>query len=535
MKATILQKSRSGLNELPSGKLSRYFQLHWLILAMTSMKLFIQLVFPSHAYDLQRDEYLYLAEGNHLSWGYLEVPPTMAVLAVICKVLGSSMFVIRLLPALIGAATLYLTGKITLELGGGRFAQFIATVSFLFSAYLRVDMLFQPNALEILYFTWAAFLLIRYIHRPSHWYLIYIGIIMGFGLMNKYSMGLFIAGALVGLLLTPHRRLLKNKFTYLSAGIALVIFLPNLLWQWAHHWPVLHHMETLARTQLIHVSPASFISDQLVMCLPGIAVWVAGLWFLLFPARGKPYRWLGWIYLTVIGILLILHGKGYYALGTYPMLLAAGGLYLASLTRDGWRKIVWRPVLLLYILGTGLLIIPLTVPVFAPWRMAEYCEKFRFTGVTRWEDNSIHALPQDYADMRGWKQIGLNAARTYASLDLLTRSHTIIYGDNYGLSGAVSYYGRCMDLPVVQGKEASFLLWTPLNQHVDNLLLLSDDSTDGSNPILTRNFSRIRYIGKIDDPYSREQGDIILMCYGANAYFNAWFNERNRAMESLYR
>jgi len=314
-----------------------------------------------------------------------------------------------------------------------------------------------------------------------------------------------------------------------------LIFLPNLVWQWTHHFPVLHHMEQLARTQLVYVSPASFIIGQLLMLLPGIAVWIAGLWFYLVTGRGKPYRWLGWIYITVIVLLLVLHGKVYYSLGSYPMLLGAGAVYISHLTASGWPKWVRRPILVLFVIGLGIRMLPLLIPVYPPSVMAQYCKQFRFAGVTRWEDNTIHPLPQDYADMLGWKQIGMKTAQVYAGLDSATRSRTIIYGDNYGLSGAAAYYGRNSGLPPVQGKEASFLLWTPLNQHVDNVLLLTDDSTDATKPMLLENFREVRVMGRISDPYSREYGDLLLMCYGASPDFNVWFNARTRQMESIYR
>lgn len=511
-----------------------FWKIYWLVLLMAAIKLAIQLLAPSHFYDLQRDEYLYLAEGNHLAWGYLEVPPAMAVLAVIVKLLGGSIFVVRLIPALIGALTLFLTGMITKELGGNQFARFLATLAFLASAYLRVNMLFQPNSLEILYFTWCAYWLVRYINRPDQRYFLYIGIIGGLGLMNKYSMGLFFIGAAAGLILTPYRKLLRNKYIYFGLLISLLIFLPNLIWQIIHRFPVLHHMNELSKYQLVYVNPGDFLTDQLGMCLPGCLVWLAGLFFYLFSVRGKPYRWLGWTYLTVIAVLLILHGKDYYALATYPMLMAAGGVYISRLTLKPILRWVIRPALVLLILFLGIRMLPLMLPIYAPPKMAAYCQQFKSTGLLRWEDHTTHLLPQDYADMLGWKDIGLITARAYQSLDSLTRTQTIIFGDNYGQCGAVEYYGRPYGLPEVQGKQASFLLWLPSSEQFHNLLLVSDDSTDADNPVLTRNFKKIVLLGKITDPYSRQQGDIILMCYGANAYINQWLNARNHQEQLIY-
>jgi len=514
--------------------MNKFLRTYWLILLMAASKLAIQLLAPNHRWDLQRDEYLYLAEGNHLAWGYLEVPPTMAVLALICKWLGESLLVIRLIPALIGTATILFTGRIAKDLGGGLLAQFLAMAAFLFSGYLRMDMLFQPNALEVLYFTWCAWYLIRYIQRPDHRYLIYIGIILGLGLMNKYSMGLFIIGLFAGMILTPYRKLIRNKYTWISLGIALVIFIPNIIWQIIHRFPVVHHMEELSRTQLIHVSASSFLMDQGLNCLAGLPVWLAGLAFYLFSQRGKPFRILGWMYLTIIVFLLVTHGKGYYAMVCYPMLMGAGGVYITRLSSSPALRFTLRPALVLWIFVLGIRILPLLIPTLTPSKMVQFCKPFRTLGLLRWEDGTIHPLPQDYADMLGWKELGLKVVRTFSSLDSTNQARTVILCDDYGQSGSLEYYGRQDHLPPVEGKEASFQLWIPRSQYIHNLLLVTDNPADLHNPILTRNFKKIVLAGSITNPFSREEGDLILMCYGANADFNRLFHAWNQAVRARF-
>ena len=132
---------------------------------------------------------------------------------------------------------------------------------------------------------------------------------------------------------------------YYAGIIALLIFLPTILWEYNHHFPIVVHMKELTRTQLQYVSPKSFLTDQFLMNLPGVFIWLSGLYFAAFSFKGKKYRAFGWAYLIVILILVILHGKNYYALGVYPVLLAFGSYHLEKFSEG--RVKIWRYVFVL--------------------------------------------------------------------------------------------------------------------------------------------------------------------------------------------
>ncbi len=194
------------------------------------------------------------------------------------------------------------------------------------------------------------------------------------------------------MLISTYRKMFVNKHFWIACGVALLIFLPNFLWQWQHHFPVVYHMNELQRTQLQYGSPAEFLGDQILDFLPCVFVWMCGLYNLLFSKNDKQFRFVGWSYLFVLLILIAGHGKGYYALGSYPVLLAFGSYHLEKFTQVKRRALryvfVFIPILL------GVIMIPVALPVFAPAGLVSFYEKWNIknTGALRWEDQQNHPL-----------------------------------------------------------------------------------------------------------------------------------------------
>ena len=121
-------------------------EAYWpLILLMAVIKFILPLFLQSSEYELQRDEFLYYQQGLHPALGYLENPPFLSWLGMISSWFGGSEAMIKFWPCFFGASTLIITCLITAELGGNRFAQFLASLGIISSAYLRLHFLFQPN------------------------------------------------------------------------------------------------------------------------------------------------------------------------------------------------------------------------------------------------------------------------------------------------------------------------------------------------------------------------------------------------------
>src|SRR5476651_381346 len=279
----------------------------------------LKLVFPfflqNAIYEPHRDEMLYLAEGRHMAWGFMEVPPMLSVFAWLVHIFGDSFFWVKFWPSLFGALTFIVTGRIILSLGGKMFALLLGFLPFLLGGYLRMHFLFQPNFLEIFFWTCIAYTLIRFVQTGTNKWLYWFGICCGLGMQSKYSVAFFIASLLFGLALTKQRKIFSNKQLYAAAFIGFFLFLPNLTWQYINHFPVVFHMKELQRTQLQYISPVGFLIDQLIMNFPCVFIWLTGLWATLFVKRFANFRFIGLAYLAVIALFLITHGKNYYAMG----------------------------------------------------------------------------------------------------------------------------------------------------------------------------------------------------------------------------
>jgi hypothetical protein len=493
---------------------------------------FIKFVLPfflqSSVYEPHRDEFLYLAEGEHPAFGFMEVPPLLSIFAVLTRHLGNQMFWIKCWPSLIGAANFILVGKMVLSFGGKSFSLFLLFCCFFFSSYLRVHFLFQPNCLEIFFYTLISFGLIRHIQTGSNKWLYVTGIGAGFGLLSKYSVAFYLLSLIPAFLITKQRKIFLNPHLYYAILLGFLIFLPNVIWQSLHHFPVVYHMQELQTTQLQYVPPSSFLLDQLLMFLPCCYIWVAGFLCLLFNPKGRPFIFLSWAYLGVIAILLWFHGKNYYALGLYPILFGFGSFSIEQWTADS--KIFLRFVFSLVTVGFGVYFIFIALPVMTPKKLASFYENTHAAGkgILRWEDQKDHTLPQDFADMLGWEEMASKTAAAYNQLDSSQKKNTIIFCDNYGMAGAINYYRIKFGLPEAYSDNASFLYWIPKSLSFKNIVLIENDPNEMSYDFI-KQFDRVEKRDSITDPYSREKGTAILLMTGAIEKFQKFFLEKLQA------
>jgi 4-amino-4-deoxy-L-arabinose transferase-like glycosyltransferase len=500
-------------------------KINRLLYLLAFLKLILPFLLQNHIYEPHRDELLYLAEGNHPAFGFMEVPPLLSVFAWLVQLSGAGMFWIKIWPSLFGAVNFIVAGKIVLSLGGKSFSIFLLFLGFIFSAFLRVHFLFQPNFLEIFFYSLIGYGLIRYLQTSQNKWIYVTGIAMGLGLLSKYSVAFYIISVILALLLSPQRKIFLNRHFYLAMAIAVILFLPNLIWQYIHHFPVLHHMHELSRTQLQYVSRVSFLKDQLLMFFPCFMIWIAGLFFISGSREGRRYVFLAWSYFGVIVVLLYFHGKSYYALGLYPVLLAFGSYAIEKWTAERFYFlryciIAWAVVFGVY---SSMVLLPMQKPAqLAQTYVTIHAAK---TGALRWEDLQNHPLPQDFADMLGWEEMAQKTGAAYNRLSEEEKKQTIIFADNYGMAGAINFYRKKYRLPEAYSDNASFLYWLPDQLPIKNLLLITDDQEEMQHAFI-RDFSDASICDSVTSPYARERGDLIIILKGANNAFRQFFKEK---------
>ena len=479
--------------------------LHQLIIGLAILKLLIHLLTNTN-YGFHRDEFLYLDQGNHLAWGFMEVPPMIAVLAKITQIFGESLFVVRLLPALIGAFSVYLLGVLVKQLGGRAWAIVFTALAFIIApAFLRSNSLFQPVSFNQFFWLLSAYWIIQLIRNESPKYWWALGLTAGFGFLTKYSIVFYLIALIGGVILSKHRVWLLRKDAYIALGIAALIALPNLLWQYQHNFPVMVHMEELRETQLVNVDPVGFFADQLFFFLGGTVIWMAGLLALFFNKVFKEYRLLGWGSLIAILIIFLLGGKSYYTIGAYSILLVFGGLAIEQYI----RKSLWKWVLGIFLLLNILPFLPFSLPLLPNVQMEKYCrfmiDEFGFDGPMRWEDGQIYALPQDYADMNGWEEMVANLSKAYHQLSPEEKEECLLIGGGYGHAGAINYYREKYDLPEACSFNSSYLIWLPNEVDFEMILHLDDNINEESEW-----FSDFIYVDSLENSYARDPGYIYI-------------------------
>lgn len=418
-----------------------------------------------------RDEFYYLACARHLAWGYVDHPPlSIAVLRLWTDLFGGSIAAIRALPALLGVLTAALTGLTARRLGGGRYAISLAMLCVAVAPeYLALFGYYSMNSFDVLFWTLAAYVLVRILHDGEERGWPWLGVVLGLGLLNKLSVLWLGLGIGVGLILTAERKRLLTRGPWLAAAIALVIAAPHAWWQVQNGWPTAEFVRHATREKMKAISPLDFFEAQVNNQHPFAApVWLLGLAFALFASGGRRVRLLGVLYLTVFTLLVVnQNSRAGYLSAAYPMLLACGAVWIEALTnRFRWLRLA---ALALLVVG-GLVTAPLVVPVLSPDGYVEYARRLGVEPSTE-EKKEIGLLPQFFADRTGWPELVRKVEGALADLTPQERAHATVFTSNYGQAGAMETLSRVRVLTV--SGHNNYWLWGPGAGPSDPLLVLA--------------------------------------------------------------
>jgi hypothetical protein len=461
-------------------------------------KLLIQLAGINH-YGFFRDELYYMACGQHLAWGYVDQPPLVAFVAWLARhALGTSLFATRLLPVLAGAVVVYATGRVAAELGGGLFAQFLAAIAILLApAYLAFDTFLSMNAFEPLFWLLCAWIAIRILKGASPRLWLLFGAVAGLGLENKHSMLVFGFALVAGLVISGQARLFRSPWIWFGAVLALAIFLPNLLWESRNGWPQIEVVRNAQQFKNEAISPVQFLFEQVLFLQPlALPVWLAGLWWYFRAAEGKCFRFLGWAYVFVLAIFIVLGGKSYYALPVYPVLMAAGGVALEGFftaPARRWAAVAYSALLIV----ASLVTLPFGAPIMPVDTFLRYTTLLPYANSVKTERDSTTELPQLYADMFGWENMATQIASVYHELPQSEQAGCAILAGNYGEAGAIDHYGPALGLPAAISGHNSYYYWGP-RAYSGACVILFGERADELKDL----FSDVQFVGTITDPHA---------------------------------
>jgi len=446
--------------------------------ALCAAKFVLHIFTSVRHYGYFRDELYYLDMARHLDWGYVDCAPLIAVYAKIALWMGGSLAALRILPALAGVGLIAISILIARELGGGRYAQFLAGFFILLCpAVLWADSLLTMNAFEPLFWMAAILVVARILRTGDSRLWLWFGVLAGLGLENKHSTLSFGFAVTVALLLTHHRREFATKWIWIAGAIAVALFLPNLIWQIRHHFPTIEDLANVRREgKNVVLPPVAFVKEQIFDLGPILfPVWIAGLiWFL----RDRRWRVLGLTFVVFFVLMEVAHGKNYYVFPIYPMLLAGGAVVI-----ERWlahRRAWTRAAVIAIVLIASLPAIPLVTWFLPPERLLAYQEALGMK-ISKAEVSHESLLPQPVADQFGWPEMVREIAGIYDSLPPEDRAQTGIWAGNYGEAGAVNLWGPHYGLPTAYSRHQNHWYWGPPPQVYKNLIVIQwslDDVRD---------------------------------------------------------
>ncbi|MCU0627078.1 MAG: hypothetical protein MUF21_11430 [Gemmatimonadaceae bacterium] len=259
-------------------------------------------------------------------------------------------------------------------------------------------------------------------------------------------------------------------------------------------WPFVEQMAVLRRTQLQHVTSATYLGGQALMLGPAVLLALAGAWATLRGRRASlahvrlaaagggtldgdasaarlvaAMRVTGTFAALLVSWYLVMHGKEYYAGPAYPMLLASGAAWLQRVT----------------------------VTMRAPGTRTRRLLGRELT------------LPQDYADMLGWRAQVEAVARVVRALPADDRRRVLIGASNYGQASALAMHGPSRGLPYPVSTAGDFWRWG----HGDNdgNVVLTVETLE-SRAGLTEAWHEVREVGRLVDPRRvEEERDVRIM------------------------
>lgn len=435
-------------------------------------------------YGFHRDELATLEDARHLAWGYVAYPPLTPFFGHLSLALfGTSLVGFRFFASLACAVSVFITGLMAREMGGGVKAQLTAAAASAFFV-LVAGSLMQYVSFDYLMWTLVAYFVTKLLRTEDPRWWLAIGAAIGFGMLTKYTMGAFAVSVAIGVVFTDARRYLRSKWLWMGVALSLLIFLPNAIWQAQHKFISLEFLKHIHERDVRIGRTKDFLPDQVVFTLFALPIAVAGLWSCLFSPRLKRFRIIGWMYVMALVVFYVAKGRGYYMGATYPMLYAAGATWIEwklETLRPMWRRVgegvVWTALALNAALATWF-----ALPI-APIGSEHFKKAVKING--------------DLVEEIGWPELVAEVAGIRETLPAEQRAQTGILAANYGEAGAINLYGPQHGLPRAMSGVNSFYYYGYTNPPPQYVIALGF-----SKSFLERELTECRIAGHTPNPYN---------------------------------
>lgn len=484
---------------LPAGTAGSPQRLLALAVALVALRLALPLLLLHPSWEFHRDEFLYFAMGDHLEWFRMQFPPLIAVVAHLSReIFGDAVWAARVPAAIAGASILGVMLWLARRLGGRAWALVVLSLASISApVFVRSSVLMHPVVFDQLWATLAfAALILAAVEEEPRWWIL-TGVAFGLGALTKFSVAFYVfAAAVVALSIAPVRRQLATRWPWLGAAVACVLSTPSVAGQVAHGWPFILQMQSLRGEQLERVSALAFLAEQPLML--GGAALLLPLGVIAAARRDRAAQVACVLLLSILGVMLVLHGKGYYAGPAYPVFFVTSVVWFerAAAQRRATALRATRIVLPVTVAVAALLLLPLGIPLLAPPAMARFAVATGVSAAVRTNRGDVLSLPQDYADMLGWRAQAEAAARALHALSPEDQRDVMLVGGNYGEAGALAMYRERLRLPYPVSVAGDFHAWgTYGHTGVVTIFVGSPDARTA----LEQMFEDLREVGRVEE------------------------------------
>jgi Dolichyl-phosphate-mannose-protein mannosyltransferase len=445
--------------------------------ALVYLLVFIKFLFPffvqDASFELSKYEMLYVAQGNHFAWGFAENAPLISWLAAISNSIANNIYIIKLWPALFGAGTLFICCQIVLELGAKTFPVFLCFLCFFFDAYLRVFFDFQPMFLEIFFYSAIALSIVKLIgNKNNNWGLV-LGFSAGLGLLSNITMLFFIAATLLGLLLSNKRNILLKPKLIIGLCVAIAIAAPYIIWLINQHQDIAFFANNYYTTQFYFSKPSNLFEGIIFVLLPCCFIWIIGLLYIVTLKKAHNFLVFFYSFLLMVLVLWFYTANAFAMLPMLPVLLAFGAYNIERITVRHFR--LGRYLSILPIIYFGFINLPLVMPFLGAKDLAKIYEErnIKSTGALNWTDSTTHQLPQDLANMLGWKEFANKVNFYFNSISEAEQSQTLILCNDKYITASLDFYAQQCKLKNICCATGCYKNWLPTNVPIKNIIYIT--------------------------------------------------------------
>lgn len=491
---------------------------------LMTVKLIMHLMFNG-GYGYFRDEFYYIECAKNLAWGYVDHPPlSIFITRIGLEVFGDSVFAIRLLPALAGAATVGVIATTVISLNGGILALLFAGIGYITTpTAMGIGNFLSMNVYDHLLVAVWLYYLVQLLKTDDTKYWVHIGVTTGLALMNKYTLLFFMAFIFLFMVIGKERKLfLKKEFLYFIA-ISVAIFLPHIIWQAVNDFPTVEFMRNAALYKNANLSFTDFLTSAAMDLNPGnfAMIFFAGV-LLLTDTEMKKYRVILLGFFAVILFFAVSNGKAYYLAAYIGGVLALSSVIVERILKTALLKKIGYGAVAMSIVS-GVFIAPLAMPVLSPESYIKYADALGFSPGTS-EKKEVGPLPQHFADMFGWVELTEAVNKAYQSLNEEEKQSCVIFGQNYGQAGSVALLGKKYDLPPVISTHNNYYLWGPGEKQFEVVIIIGGG--EGNKEF----FDSVEVAAVSDHPYAMPYERNLSIYIGRKPKFtldSAWVRLKN--------